>query len=195
MVRLSVYPVVSPVCSGQVEHSGRPPQSTIRGPAGGKDSRACSAQANLVSLVHTSRRPLCHSDQSSPASVCVPSSKPSSLGGGCAVHSLVRSPALCTPPPPPPSPYSHHWESSQKGKRRKDHPHSSCSSLSSPGLVSRVSPSLSCSTHQATARPPVSSSAQVRGSTRKPRGAASSRLASMRDSLGLHLVLPPPCPA
>ena len=76
-----------------------------------------------------------------------------------------------------------HRKSSQKGKRRKGHPHSSGPSLASPGLVSRASPSLSCSTHQASAVPLVSSSAQVRGSPQKPRGAAPSRLASVRDSL------------
>ena len=74
-----VHPVVSPVCSGQVEHSGRPPQSTTHGLAVGMDSCALSAQADLVSLVHSSHRPLCHWVQSSPASVCVPSSRPGSL--------------------------------------------------------------------------------------------------------------------
>ena len=81
-------------------------------------------------------RPLCHSVQSSPATVCVPSSRPSSLGSGCPVHSLVKSPVLCLPPD------SHHREGSQKGKRRKGHPHSGGPSLASPGLVSRASPSV-----------------------------------------------------
>ena len=85
---------------------------------------------------------------------------------------------------PMPSPYSHHKESSQKGTTRKGHLHSSGPSQASPGLVSRVSPSLPCSTHQASTGPLVSSPAQVRGSARKPREAAPSRLASMRSSLG-----------
>ena len=190
MVLQPVHPVVIPVCSGQVEHTGRPPQPTTHGLAVGMDSCALSAQASLVSLVHTSHRPLCHSVQSSSATVCVPSSRPSSLGGGCPVHSLVKSPVLCLPLD------SHHRESSQKGKRRKGHPHPGGPSLASPGLVSRASPSLSCSPHQPSAGPSVSSSAQVRGSARKPRGAAPSRLASVRDSLSslgaspsvLHLV-------
>ena len=185
-----VHPVVSPVCSGQVEHSGRPPQSTTHGLADGMDSCALSAQADLVSLIHTSHRPLCHSVQSSSATVCVPSSRPGSLGSGRPVHSLVKSPVLCLPLD------SHHRESSQKGKRLKGHPHPGGPSLASPGLVSRASPSLSCSTHQPSAGPSVSSSAQVRGSARKPSGAVSSRLASVRDSLSslgasssvLHLV-------
>ena len=177
LVLQPVHPVVSPVCSGQVEHSGRPPQSATHGLAVGMDSCALSAQADLVSLVHSSHRPLCHSLQSSSATVCVPSSRPGSLGSGRAVNSLVRSPLLRLPTD------SHHRKGSQKGKRRKGHPHSSGSSLASPGLVSRTAPSLSCSTHQALTGPSISSSAQVRGSARKPRGAASSRLASVRDSL------------
>ena len=177
VVRQSVHSLVSPVCSGQVEHSSRPPQSATHGPAVGMDSSACSAQASLVNVVHTTHRPLCHSLQPSPATVCVPSSRPSSLGSGRTVNTLVKSPVLCLPPD------SHHRESSQKGKRRKGHPHSSGPSLASPGLVSRASPSLSCSTHQPSAGPSVSSSAQVRGSARQPRGATPSRLASVRDSL------------
>ena len=162
VVHWSVHSVVSPVCSGQIEHFSRPPQSTTHDLAVGMDSCALSAQADLVSLVHSSHRPLCHSLQSSSATVCVPSSRPGSLGAGRTVHSLVKSPVLCLPPD------SHHRESSQKGTRRKGHPHSSGPSLASPGLVSRASPSLSCSTHQASAGPSVSSSAQVRGSARKP---------------------------
>ena len=196
MVRQSVHSVVSPVCSGQVEHSSRPPRSTTHGPAVRVDSCALSAQASLVNLVHTSHRPLCHSVQSSPATVCVPSFRPGSLGSGRPVHSLVKSAVLCLPPD------SHHRESSQKGTRRKGHPHSGGPSLSSPGLVSSASPSLSCSAHQASAGPLVSSSAQVRGSARKPGGAAPSRLASVRDSLSslgtspsvLHLVEHAHCP-
>ena len=128
VVHRAVQSVVSPVCSGQVEHCSRPPQSTTHGPAVGMDSRARSAQASLVSLVHTSHRPLCHSVQSSPAGVCVPSSRPGSLGSGRPVHSLVKSPLLCHPTD------SHHKESSQKGKRRKGHPHSDGPSLASPGM-------------------------------------------------------------
>ena len=177
MVRRSVHSVVSPVCSGQVDHSSRPPRSTTHGPAVGMDSCALSAQASLVSLVHTSHRPLCHSVQPSPATVCVPSSRPGSLRCGRTVHSLVKSPVLCLPPD------SNHRESSQKGKRRKGHPHSSGSSLASPGLVSRASPSLLCSAHQASAGPSVSSSVPVSDSARTPRAAAPSRLPSVRDSL------------
>ena len=84
--------------------SRRPPQSTTRGPEVGMDSRARSAQASLVSLVHTSHRSLCPSVHSSPVRVCVPSARPSSLGGGRAVHSLVKSPVLCHPSPLSPSP-------------------------------------------------------------------------------------------
>ena len=115
----SVHSIVSPVCSRQIKHSSRPPWSTTHSPAVGMDSRACSAQASLVSLVHTSHWPRRHSEQSVPASVCVPSSRPGSLRGGRSVHSLVKSPVLCLPP------NSHHRESSQKGTRRKGHPHSS----------------------------------------------------------------------
>ena len=177
MVRRSVHSVVSPVCSGQVDHSSRPPWSTTHGHAVGMDSRARSAQANLASLIHTSHRPLCHSVRSAPATVCVPSSRTGSLGSGRPVHSLVKSAVLCLPPD------SHHRESSQKGTRRKGHPHSGGPSLSSPGLVSSASPSLSCFAHQASAGPLVSSSAQVRGSAWTPREAAPSRLASVRDPL------------
>ena len=99
-------------------------------------------------------------------------------------------------------PDSHHRESSQKGTRRKGHPHSSGPLLARPGLVSRASPSLSCSTHQASAGPSVSSSAQVSGSAQTPREAAPSCLASVRDllsSLGssssvLHLMEQAHCP-
>ena len=112
----SVHSVVSPVCSGQVEHSSRPSQSTTHGPAVGIDSRACSAQANLVSLVHTSHRPLCHSVQSSCATVCVPNPRPGTLGSGRPVHTVVKSPVLCLPID------SHHRKGSQKGKRRKGPP-------------------------------------------------------------------------
>ena len=120
---------------------------------------------------------LCHSVRSALASVCVPSSRPRSLRGGHPVHSLVKSPVLCL------SPDSHHRESSQKGTRQKGHPHSGGPSLASPGLVSSVSPSLSCSTHQASAGPSVSSSAQVSGYARTPREAAPTRLAFMQDPL------------
>ena len=139
--------------------------------------RARSAQANLANLVHTSHRPLCHSVRSATGSVCVPSSRPRSLRSGRPVHSLVKSTVPCLPPD------CHHRESSQKGTRQKGHPHSSGPSLASPGLVSRASPSLSCSAHQASAGTPVSSSAQVSGSARTPREAAPSHLASVRDLL------------
>ena len=175
MVRWSVHSVVSPVCSGQVDHSSQPPRSTTHGPAVGLDSRARSAQANLASLVHTSHRPLCHSVRSAPGSVCVPSSRPRSLRSGRPVHSLVKS----TVPRLPPD--SHH--SSQKGTRRKGHPHCSGPSLTNPGLVSRASPSPSSSVHQASAGPSASSSAQVSGSARTLRQAAPSRLASVQDLL------------
>ena len=99
------------------------------------------------------------------------------MRGGRPVSSLVKSPVLCLPPD------SHHRNSSQKGTRRKAHPHSSGPSLASPGVVSRASLSVSCSTYQATAGPSVSSSAQVSGSARTPREAATSRLASVHDSL------------
>ena len=55
----------------------------------------------------------------------------------------------------------------------------------SPGRRTPFAPPLGegLPTHQPSAGPSVSSSAQVRGSARKPRGATPSRLASVRDSL------------
>ena len=155
-----VHPVVA-VCSGQIKHSGRRPQSTTYDPAVGMGS----------------------SQFGQPGSLLTSTSLP--LASAIACHCMcpqfqTQQPGQWTHCLPP---YSHHRKSSQKGTRRKGHPHSSGPSLASPGLVSRASPSLSCSAHQPSAGPTVSSSAQVRGSARKPRGAAPSRLASVRDSL------------
>ena len=144
--------------------SSRPAQLATHGPSVWMNSGAISLDsANLVKLVQTSYRPLCHSVQSSPACVCVLSSRSSNLGGRCSVHSLFRSPDLCLP-------LIRIIGKVLEGKRRQGHPHSNGLSLANPGLVSRASPSLPCSTHQASTGPSVSSAVQVRVPNGNPGG-------------------------
>ena len=103
----------------------------------------------------------------------------------CAVLALVKA-AVRGPPPD-----SDHKEGSQEGKGRQGHSHPSGRLLAGPSLVSRSSPSLSCSIHQAPAGPSVPSAAQGRGSTRKPKDNAPSRLASVGGLLSSLGSCPP----
>ena len=174
VVRQPVHPVVSPVCSGQVEHSGRPSQLTTHGLAVGMDSCALSAQANLVSLVHTSHRPLCHSfSHRLPVYV---SQVPDLAAWAVDALSIPWSNLLSYAFPLIPI----------IGKvLRKARDERATLILVAPHWPAQAwFPELLHLCHV----PPIrlllgSSSVQVGGSARKPRGVASSRLASVRDLL------------
>ena len=73
-------------------------------------------------------------------------------------------------------------EGSQEGKEQQGHSCASGLLLASPGLISRASASLSCSTFQAPG-PWISSAVLVRGSTYRPRRAGLSHLPSVKDLL------------
>ena len=132
---------------------------------------------SLGSLGQAHDRSVCDVFQQTSPSLCVTSSRFSSLGGRRSVLQLGRSHGLRVPSS------SSHSKSPQEGGTGFGVPHSDRSSLAGPGVVSGSVASVSRSSVSSKVRRSRSSSTSFRCPSREPSNAVSSRLETVRSGL------------
>ena len=135
------------------------------------------SSADLVGMVQAANRSVCDTVQQEAPTVCVPSSRPPSLGGRRSVDSVVESSGVRV------STHRHAREGPKKGKTRESDSHSHRPPLGIETVVPRPARSDSRRAHSTSNRQKRSSSTKNRGSSRKSRSVEPSCMADVRTSL------------
>lgn len=165
------------IYSGKTQHTGRFSEPVSHDSSVGVDFSPQDSRTGVGEVVQTSHRSVCDKVQQEAASVCVPGSGPTSVGGGCSRNSMDKPVSVRLPP------VLNSEKSDKKGKSRRSKSDSRGSDVGIATVVPGPSGSVPRRSSSASSRSSRSSSAQVGRASRRSSSAKSARVVSVRESL------------
>ena len=165
------------VCSGEAKHTGRLSEPVSYDPSVGVDISPQNSRTSVGEVVQATHRSLRDKVQQKAASVCVPGSGPTGVGGGCSRDSMDKPVSVCLPS------VLNSEKGDKKGKSRRSKSDSRGSDVGITTMVSRPSGSVPRRSGSVGNRSSRSNSAQIGSASRRSSSAKSARVVSVRESL------------